>query len=258
MLDEGRVAGGADQGDCLIKLLTEDGVSPGKIMMAVTSPKRAGCEEGADGERPSKKVVFSSVPNDFMMPTIQGPTQDASPLPLRWLTLAAETEGAIDKAQLVDSADKTEKATKVWTKNTEPFYVTTSIYTDITCMKAYFCISLKFDDSSAVRFIRDRWVHITLGTWYATSTEYKCPTQIIESDAEDTVTYLSALLAKAFPRMFALHLCRNRSWRGSWSYELADNYQKSVAATLQCVLIDSAKLFGYDIEYPESLHVSWI
>ena len=158
----------------MIKLLTEDGVSPGKIN-AVTSPKRAGCEEGADGERPSKKVVFSSVPNDFMMPTIQGPTQDASPLPLRWLTLAAETEGAIDKSQLVDSSDKTEKATKVWTKNTEPFYVTTSIYTDITCMKAYFCISLKFDDSSAVRFIRDKWMHITLGTWYATSTEYKCP-----------------------------------------------------------------------------------
>ena len=110
MLDDGRVAGGADVGGCLIKLLTEDGVSPGKIN-AVTSPKRAGCEEGADGERPSKKVVFS-LPNDFKMPTIQGPTQDASPLPPRWLTLAAETEGAIDKAQLVDSADKTEKATK--------------------------------------------------------------------------------------------------------------------------------------------------
>ena len=31
MLDEGRVAGGADVGGCLIKLLTEDGVSPGKI-----------------------------------------------------------------------------------------------------------------------------------------------------------------------------------------------------------------------------------
>ena len=227
-------------------------------MMAVASPKRAGCEEGADGERPSKKVVFSSVPNDFMMPTIQGPTQDASPLPLRWLTLAAETEGAIDKAQLVDNADKTEKATIVWTKNTEPMYVTTSIYMDITYTKAYFCISLKFDDSSAVRFIRDRLVHITLGTWYATSTEYKCPTQINESDAENTKTYLSALLAQAFPHSFALRLCRNYSWRGSWSYELADDYQKSVVATLQSVLIDSANLFGYDIECPDSLHVSWI
>jgi len=227
-------------------------------MMAVTSPKRAGCEEGADGERPSKKVVFSSVPNNFMMPTIQDPTQDASPLPLRWLTLAAETEGAIDKAQLVDSADKTEKATIVRTKSTEPMYVTTSIYTDITYRKAYFCISLKFDDSSAVRFIRDRWVHITLGTWYATSTEYKCPTQIIESDAEHTKTFLSAALAQAFPHIFALRLCRNMSWRGSWSYELADDYQKTVVATLQNLLIDSAKLFGYDIEYPDSLHVSWI
>ena len=44
--------------------------------------------------------------------------------------------------------------------------------------------------------MRDKWVHITLGTWYATSTEYKCPTQIIESDAEHTVTFLSAVLAK--------------------------------------------------------------
>ena len=34
--------------------------------------------------------------------------------------------------------------------------------------------------------------------------------------------------------------------------------QKSVVATLQSLLIDSAKLFGYDIEYPDSLHVSWI
>ena len=226
-------------------------------MMAVTSPKRAGCEEGADGERPSKKVVFS-LPNDFKMPTIQGPTQDASPLPPRWLTLVAETEGAIDKAQLVDSSDKTEKATKVWTKNTEPFYVTTSIYTGITWRKAYFCISLKFDDSSAVRFIRDRWVHITLGTWYATSTEYKCPTQIIESDAEHTNTFLSAALAQAFPHIFALRLCRNYSWRGSWSYELADDYQKTMVATLQSVLIDNATLFGYDIEFPDYLHVSWI
>ena len=226
-------------------------------MMAVTSPKRAGCEEGADGERPSKKVVFS-LPHNFKMPTIQGLTQDASPLPLRWLTLAAETEGATDKAQLVDNDDKTEKATIVWTKNTEPMYVTTSIYMDITYMKAYFCISLKFDDSSAVRFIRDRCVHITLGTWYATSTEYKCPTQIIESDAEHTKTFLSAALAQAFPHIFALRLCRNMSWRGSWSYELADDYQKSVVATLQNMLVDSAKLFGYDIEYPESLHVSWI
>ena len=227
------------------------------MAMAVTSPKRAGYEEGADGERPRKKVVFS-LPNDFKMQTIQGPTQDASPLPLRWLTLAAETEGAIDKAQLVDNADKTEKATIVWTKNTEPMYVTTSINTDITYGKAYFCISLKFDDTSAVRFIRDRWVHITLGTWYATSTEYKCPTQINESDAENTKTFLSAALAQAFPHSFALQLCRNYSWRGSWSYELADDYQKSVVATLQSVLIDSAKLFGYDIEYPDSLHVSWI
>ena len=257
MLDEGRVAGGADVGGRLIKLLAEDGVSPGKIN-AVTSPKRAGCEEGADGERPSKKVVFS-VPNDFMMPTIRDPpTQDASPLPLRWLTLAAETEGAIEKARLVDNADKTEKATIVWTKNTEPMYVTTSIYTDITYGKAYFCISLMFHDTSAVRFIRDKWVHITLGTWYATSTEYKCPTQINESDAENTKTYLSALLAQAFPHSFALQLCRNYSWRGSWSYELSDEYQKTVVATLQSVLIDSARLFGYDIEFPDSLHVSWI
>ena len=177
---------------------------------------------------------------------------------MAFLTLAAETEGAIDKAQLVDSADKTEKATKVWTKNTEPMYVTTSIYTDITYGKAYFCISLKFDDSSAVRFIRDRLVHITLGTWYATSTEYKCPTQMIEPDVQNTATYLSTLLATAFPRMFALHLCRNMSWRGSWSYELADDYQKSVVATLQNLLVHSARLFGYDIEAPESLHVSWI
>ena len=52
--------------------------------------------------------------------------------------------------------------------------------------------------------------------------------------------------------------CRNMSWRGSWSYELVCDYQKSVTATLQNMLVDSAKLFGYDIEYPESLHVSWI
>ena len=31
-----------------------------------------------------------------------------------------------------------------------------------------------------------------------------------------------------------------------------------MVATLQNMLVDSAKLFGYDIEYPESLHVSWI
>ena len=48
------------------------------------------------------------------------------------------------------------------------------------------------------------------------------------------------------------------SWRGSWSYELVCDYQRSVMATLQNMLVDSAKLFGYDIEYPESLHVSWI
>ena len=48
------------------------------------------------------------------------------------------------------------------------------------------------------------------------------------------------------------------SWRGSWSYELADDYQKSMVATLQNLLVHSARLFGYDIEAPESLHVSWI
>ena len=227
--------------------------------MAVMSPKRAGGKEGADGARPSKKVVFS-MPNDFKITTEQDMTNDFSPLPLRttFLTLAAETEGAIDKAQLSDNAEKTEKATIVWTKNTEPMYVTTAIYTDITHAKAYFCISLKFDDCSAVRFIRDKWVHVTLGTWYATSTEYKCPTHVIESDAEHTKTFLSAALAQAFPHSFALRLCRNMSWRGSWSYELADDYQKSVCMTLQNMLVDAAKLFGYDVEYPEILHVSWI
>ena len=40
MLDEGRVAGGADVGDRLIKLMTEDGVSLDKIN-AVTSPKKS-------------------------------------------------------------------------------------------------------------------------------------------------------------------------------------------------------------------------
>ena len=109
-----------------------------------------------------------------------------------------------------------------------------------------------------MRFIRDSWVHITLGTWYATCTEYKCPKQMIESDVQNTATYLSALLATAFPGMFALYLCRNMSWKGSWSYELADDYQKTVVARLQSVLIDSARLFGYDIEFPDSLHVSWI
>ena len=71
-------------------------------------------------------------------------------------------------------------------------------------------------------------------------------------------TFLSANLARAFPHSFALKLCRNLSWKGSWSYELADDYQKSVVATLQNMLVDNAKLFGYDIEYPEDLHVSWI
>ena len=42
----------------------------------------------------------------------------------------------------------------------------------------------------------------------------------------------------------------------------ADNMDRSefytVVATLQSVLIDNATLFGYDIEFPDSLHVSWI
>ena len=48
------------------------------------------------------------------------------------------------------------------------------------------------------------------------------------------------------------------SWRGNWSYELAGDCQKGVVATLQNMLVDVARLFGYDVEYLESLHVSWI
>ena len=71
-------------------------------------------------------------------------------------------------------------------------------------------------------------------------------------------TFLAAALSQALPEWWAIKLDRNETWQSSWSYELQDEYQKSVMTTLQNMLVDSAKLFGYDIEYPESLHVSWI
>ena len=259
MLDEGRVAGGADVGGCLIKLLTEDGVSPGKIN-AVTSPKRAGCEEGADGERPSKKVVTKktpwSLPTDFKMPTIAEHLDISPEDPC--MTLAAETVGGIEEAMLSDRKEACAKATIVWKKNTTPMWVSSSIYSTISTYKAYFCVSLKFDDTGACRFLRDTWVHITLGTWRSTSQEYKCPTTIQQHDVEHMKTFLAAVLSQALPEWWAIKLDRNETWQSSWSYELQDEYQKSVMTTLQNMLVDSAKLFGYDIEYPESLHVSWI
>ena len=54
-------------------------------------------------------------------------------------------------------------------KNTTPMWVSSSIYTEITTSKAYFCVALKFEDTDACRFLQDTWVHIALGTWYSTS-----------------------------------------------------------------------------------------
>ena len=174
------------------------------------------------------------------------------------MTLAAETVGGIEEAMLSDRKEACAKATIVWMKNTTPMWVSSSIHSTISTYKAYFCVSLKFDDTGACRFLRDTWVHITLGTWRSTSQEYKCPTTIQPGDAEHMKTFLAVALSQALPEWWAIKLDRNESWRSSWSYELQDEYQKSVMTTLQNMLVDSAKLFGYDIEYPESLHVSWI
>ena len=97
-----------------------------------------------------------------------------------------------------------------------------------------------------------------MGTWLSTSQEYKCPTTIQQHDVDAMESFLAAVLSQALPEWWAIKLDRNETWQSSWSYELQDEYQKSVMTRLQNMLVDSARLFGYDIEYPESLHVSWI
>ena len=174
------------------------------------------------------------------------------------MTLAAETVGGIEEAMLSDRKEACAKATIVWKKNTTPMWVSSSIYSTISTYKAYFCVSLKFDDPGACRFLRDTWVHITLGTWLSTSQEYKCPTTIQQHDVDAMESFLAAVLSQALPEWWAIKLDRNETWQSSWSYELQDEYQKSVMTRLQNMLVDSARLFGYDIEYPDSLHVSWI
>ena len=206
-------------------------------------------------QRASKKTPWS-LPTDFKMPTI-AEHLDISPEDT-CMTLAAETVGGIEEAMLSDRKEACAKATIVWKKNTTPMWVSSSIYSTISTYKAYFCVSLKFVDMDACRFVQDKWVHITLGTWHSTSQEYKCPTRIQHHDAESMHTFLAAALSQALPEWWAIKLDRNETWQSSWSYELQDEYQKSVMTTLQNMLVDSAKLFGYDIEYPESLHVSWI
>ena len=217
------------------------------------SLKRA-CGE-AECQRVTKKTPWS-LPNDFKMPTIVEHL-DISPGDT-CMTLAAETVGGIEEAMLSDRKEACAKATIVWKKNTTPMWVSSSIYSTISTYKAYFCVSLKFDDLDACRFVQDEWVHITLGTWRSTSQEYKFPTTIHQHDVEHMKTFLAAALSQALPEWWAIKLDRNETWQSSWSYELQDEYQKSVMTTLQNMLVDSAKLFGYDIEYPESLHVSWI
>ena len=210
---------------------------------------------GEDECQRASKMVWP-MPNNFKMPTVEEGF-DISPTDT-CMTLAAETVGGIERAMLSDRKEACEKATIVWMKNTTPMWVSSSIYSTISTYKAYFCVSLKFDDQDACRFVQAEHVHITLGTWRSTSQEYKCPTTIQQDDAEHMKTFLAVALSQALPEWWAIKLDRNETWQSSWSYELQDEYQKSVMTTLQNMLVDSAKLFGYDIEYPDSLHVSWI
>ena len=133
-------------------------------------------------------------------------------------------------------------------KNTTPMWGSSPIYTEITTSSAYFCVALKFDDTDDCRFLQVTWVHIALGTWHSTSQEYKCPTLIQRLDVEGMQKFLAAAIKQALPEWWAIKLSRHEAWRGSWSYELRCDYQTYVMTTLQTMLADGSKLFGYDIE----------